>query len=74
MTVLEVNKRSGQFRCAQHGWMPVAKAPVVSDGENTGGLELLKAGVVVKVETQDGRVQKIVVLRRASDDTGGQER
>lgn len=75
MTVLEVNKSTHQVRCIKHNWMAVASTATVigHDGRKI-GLGGLAAGDVIKVESKDGEVQKIVVLRTAADETAGSER
>lgn len=74
MTIVEVNKLVGKFRCAQHGWMSAARAVVVTPEAQQRDLALLHVGDLVRVETRDGRIEKIVVLRRGSDDTASPER
>jgi hypothetical protein len=64
MTVLEVNAKTGQFRCLEHKrWTSVPN----------GELSVLGAGDIVKVETGNGGVHRVIKLRGASDDLASPE-
>ncbi len=75
MTVLEVNKPAHKVRCIERSWMSVAAAVTVVGHEGHRiDLTELSAGDVIKVEAKGGQIEKIVVLRRASDEAGSPER
>lgn len=75
MTVLEVDKPANKVRCIQHSWMSVSAGVVVYGAEGRQiGLGDLKVGDVIKAESDAGQIQKIVVLRRGSDETASAER
>jgi hypothetical protein len=75
MTVLAVDKPALKVRCILHNWMDVSAAAVVYEAEGRQiGLGDLKAGDVIKTESNAGQIQKIVVLRRGSDETASVER
>ncbi len=81
MTVLEVNKEAGKIYCLepdgrlrvvefQNGPVPL----IVRDRVQRADLSLLSVGDVIKVyRARDGRAQKIMVLRRASEEMASPE-
>ena len=80
MTVLEVNHEAGQIYCLEaDGTLRVvefskeATPLVVTDKEQRADLRILRAGDLIRVERKDGRAQKIMVLRRGSDEAATPE-
>ena len=70
MTVVEVNKAAGRIVCLNGEPRIVAHevhngALVVADDGQRADLGFLNVGDVIKAEIRDGRIHKIVVLRRA---------
>jgi hypothetical protein len=62
MTVLEVNTNTRQFLCIEH-----KRWTSLPDGER------VAAGDIVKVEASNGRVQRVIKLRKASDQVASPE-
>jgi len=78
MTVLEVNKETHQIVSLNSvGRVRVAevstKAVVVTEDKKAADLALLNAGDLIQVESRDGQIQRIVVLRRAWQETASPE-
>lgn len=78
MTVLEVNKEAHQIVSLNSvGRVRVAevstKAVVVTEDKKAADLALLNAGDLIQVEPRDGQIQRIVVLRRAWQETASPE-
>ena len=78
MTVLEVNKEARQIVSLNSvGRVRVAevsnKAMVVTEDKKAADLALLNAGDLIQVEPRDGQIQRIVVLRRAWQETASPE-
>ncbi|HEY5724617.1 MAG TPA: hypothetical protein VIX40_01540 [Methylomirabilota bacterium] len=64
MTVLKVDRSSGQFQCAEHRrWMTATPASLASVG----------TGDIVRVERTDGRSARLIVLRSAADELASPE-
>lgn len=65
MTVLEVDRDTGAFLCAEHQrWTPVLRTDLKS----------IEPGDVVRVERRDGHPARVMALRTASDGLAGAER
>jgi hypothetical protein len=64
MTVLDVNAKTGQFLCVEH-----KRWTTVSNGD----LNHLGAGDIIRVEASNGRVQRVIKLRGASDQLASPE-
>jgi hypothetical protein len=78
MTVLKVNKEARQIVALNHvGRVRVAelsnKAVVITEDKKAADLALLNAGDLIQVEPRDGQVQRILVLRRAWQETASPE-
>ncbi len=78
MTVLEVNNEARQIVSLNSvGRVRVAevsnKAMVVTEDKKAADLALLNAGDLIQVEPRDGQIQRIVVLRRAWQETASPE-
>lgn len=77
LTVVEVNAEAGKVRVRDTADMcsdlTCHETLVVTDDEQKADLGLLNPGDIIKVEGQDGRAQKIVVLRRAWDEIASPE-
>lgn len=80
MTVLQVEKNASRiYGLETDGRLRVvefdkdALPQVVADGTARHDLGLLNAGDIIKVESKDGRAQKIAVLRHASDEIASPE-
>jgi hypothetical protein len=64
MTVVKVDRASGQFQCAEHArWTPVARE----------SLRGVQQGDIVRVERASGSVPRLVVLRTAADELSSPE-
>lgn len=64
MTVLRVDRQTGQFLCVEHRhWTSVAKADLAGVGP----------GDIVRVEASAGAPARLVLLRRAAEELGGSE-
>jgi translation initiation factor IF-1 len=64
MTVLEVDRAAGRFKCAEHRrWMPVVKK----------NLQDVHPGDIVRVEPTAGQPSRLVVLRAAADELSSPE-
>ena len=64
MTVLEVDRTGGRFKCAEHRrWIPVAKR----------NLQDIHPGDIVRVELTAGQQRRLVVVREAADELGSPE-
>ncbi len=64
MTVVEVDRAAGRFKCAEHRrWMPAAKR----------SLRDIHPGDIVRVEMTAGQQRRLVVLREAADELGSPE-
>jgi hypothetical protein len=62
MTVLKVDRASGQFQCVEHRrWTPATKESLVQSGD------------IVRVERPNGRPARLVVLRIAADELASPE-
>jgi hypothetical protein len=65
MTVVKVDRATGQFLCAEHGrWTPAAKQD----------LRVVQPGDIVKVEPAGGAPARLVVLRTAAEELSGPEK
>jgi len=77
LTVVGINKEAGRVRVRDAADMctdlTCQGTVVVTDAEQKADLDLLNPGDIIKVETQDGRAQRIVVLRRAWDEIASPE-
>ncbi len=78
MVVLQVRKDTGRVVCVDRDFKrKIVKADrgtvVVTEEGQKGGLELLQAGDIIKVEAHAGRTQQIVVLRMASQESASAE-
>ncbi len=77
LTVVDVNKDAGRIRVRDAADMctdlTCQGTLVVTEEEQKTDLGLLNPGDIIKVEAQDGRAQKIVVLRRAWDEIASPE-
>jgi hypothetical protein len=59
MTVLKVDRATGQFLCVEHGrWTPVVKQD----------LQGLQQGDIVRVDRGEGALARLVLLRTAADE------
>jgi hypothetical protein len=64
MTVLKVDRASGQFQCVEHRrWTPATKE----------SLSLVQSGDIVRVERANGHPARLVVLRIAADELASPE-
>jgi hypothetical protein len=64
MTVLEVDRAAGRFKCAEHRrWTSVAKT----------NLQDVHPGDIVRVEPTGGQLSRLVVLRAAADELSSPE-
>ena len=64
MTVLKVDRASGQFQCVEHRrWTPATKE----------SLGLVQSGDIVRVERVNGRPARLVLLRMAADELASPE-
>lgn len=78
MTVLKVNREANQIlSLSSEGRVRVStvsdKAVVVTEDKKAPDLALLNAGDIIQVEPRDGQVQRILVLRRAWQETTSPE-
>lgn len=65
MTVLQINRETGQFLCVEHRhWTSVVKAD----------LSGIEPGDIVRVDKKAGAPARLVLLRHAADELGGSER
>lgn len=65
MTVLQVNRQSGQFQCVEHQrWTSVSKADLAA----------VQPGDIVRVERPAAGPARLVLLRSATDELAGSER
>jgi len=64
MTVVKIDREAGKFMCAEHRrWEAVSKA----------GLSTVHPGDIVRGDRKDGRLPRITVVRRASEELAGPE-
>jgi len=78
MTVLKVNREANQIvSLNSEGRVRVTgvsnKAVVVTEDKKAADLALLNAGDLIQVEPRDGQIQRILVLRRAWQETTSPE-
>jgi hypothetical protein len=78
MTVLKVNREANQIvSLSSEGRVRVTtvsnKAVVVTEDKKAADLALLNAGDLIQVEPRDGQIQRILVLRRAWQETTSPE-
>ena len=77
LTVVDVNKDAGRIRVRDAADICTdlicQGTLVVTEEEQRTDLGLLNPGDIIKIEAQDGRAQKIVVLRRAWEEIASPE-
>jgi len=78
MTVVEINREARRIVCMHSTGRVSAhkvtnEAKVVTDEKTTTDLALLNPGDVIRAELRGGRIQKIVVLRHAWNETASPE-
>ena len=77
LTVVDVDKAAGRLRVRDDADLcsdlSCQGSLVVTEGESKADLGLINPGDIIKVESKDGRAEKIVVLRRAWEEFGSPE-
>jgi hypothetical protein len=78
MTVVDVNREARRIVCMNsqgrvYEHRVTNGAKVVTEDKTAGDLALLNAGDVIRAELRAGRIQKIVVLRHAWNETASPE-
>jgi len=77
LTVVDIDKEAGRVRVRDAADMctdiTCQGTLVVTDEEQKADLGLLHRGDIIKVDAQDGKARKIVVLRRAWDEIASPE-
>lgn len=77
LTVVSVDKATGRLRVRDDSDMctdlTCQGTLVITEGESRADLGLINPGDIIKVESNAGRPEKIVVVRRAWDEFGSPE-
>lgn len=77
LTVVSVDKAAGRLRVRDDADLcsdlSCQGSLVVTEGESKADLGLINPGDIIKVESKDGRAEKIVVVRRAWQEFGSPE-
>ncbi len=77
LTVVSVDKAAGRLRVRDDADLcsdlSCQGSLVVTEGESKADLGLINPGDIIKVESKDGRAEKIVVVRRAWEEFGSPE-
>jgi hypothetical protein len=77
LTVVSVDKTTGRLRVRDDSDMctdlTCQGSLVIIEGESRADLGLINPGDIIKVESNAGRPEKIVVVRRAWDEFGSPE-
>ena len=77
LTVVEVDKAAGRLRVRDDAEMctdlSCQGSLVITEEESKADLGLINPGDIIKVESKDGRAEKIVVVRRAWDEFASPE-